>query len=106
MKTVFALAAALSLSTVAPAAAEDLEFLLVNATGVDITAFHVSHTETDMWEENLLAGGYLADGYEIDVLIADGLTTCVYDIRTEFSDGDVYEDYGVDLCSLGSYTFE
>ncbi len=106
MKTVYALAAALSLAIVAPAAAEDLEFTLINTSGVDITAFHVSHTETDDWEENLLGGGILADGYEIDVLIADGLTTCVYDILTEFADGDAYEDYGVDLCSLGSYTFE
>lgn len=97
-------AASLAVFATAPAWAEDLYFMLRNDTGVDLTAFHVSHTGTDQWEENLIAGGYLASGYEIEVVIADGRTVCEYDILSVFADGDEVDDYNVDLCSLGVYT--
>ena len=47
----------------------------------------------------------LADGYEIAVEIADGRSTCVYDIRGVFDDGEAVEDLALDLCELGEYTF-
>lgn len=87
------------------AVAEDLEFLIVNETSVDLVEFNVSPASSQSWEENLLSGGYLASGYEVDVLIADGLSTCVYDIRGSFSDGETVEDFGLDLCELGEYPF-
>ncbi|WP_088245202.1 hypothetical protein [Kiloniella majae] len=86
--------------------AEDLEFLLVNESNSSVVAFYVSPSNSGMWESDLMEGGYLAPNYEIDVLIGDGLTTCVYDIRADFKDGETVEDYGLDLCELGSYTFE
>lgn len=89
----------------APAVAEDLAFRLVNETGADLVGFHVSAGESQTWEENLLEGAYLAPGYEIEVIIADGATTCIYDIRGVFGDGEAVEDYGLDLCDTGSYTF-
>ena len=97
------LAAAIMSATAA--SAEDLQFLLVNESSAAVTAFHVSTSYSDSWEENLIAGGYLDSGYEINVLIADGQTTCVYDVLAEFSDGATLEDYNLDLCEMGSYTF-
>lgn len=94
-----------ALATASTAMAEDLEFFLINDSSADLIGFNVSPASSDAWEENLLDGGYLAPGYEIGVLIADGLETCVYDIRGQFSDGAEFEDYGLDLCDLGSYTF-
>ena len=88
-----------------PVAAEDLTFLLVNESSADLVEFNVSKGSSSSWEENLLEGGYLASGYEIDVLIADGATTCVYDIRGRFSDGTEAEDFDLDLCELGEYAF-
>ncbi len=87
------------------AAAEDLQFLLTNESSSDVTAFHVSTSSSDSWEENLIDGGILAPGYEINVLISDGQTTCVYDVLAEFADGATLEDYNLDLCEMGSYTF-
>ena len=106
MKRIIAMALALSLSGAAVALAEDLEFTLINVSNADVTAFHVSHAGTSSWEENLIAGGYLPAGNEIAILIADGRSTCVYDIRAEFADGQSFEDYGVDMCELGSYIFQ
>ena len=106
MTRIVALALALSVSAAGAALAEDLVFTLINGSNADVTAFHVSHAGTSSWEENLIASGFLPVGNEIDILIADGRSTCIYDIRTEFSDGGVYEDYGLDLCEMGSYTFQ
>ncbi|KLN58879.1 hypothetical protein WH96_20640 [Kiloniella spongiae] len=86
--------------------AEDLEFLLVNESNSPVVAFYVSPSNSGVWESDLMEGGFLAPNYEIDVLIGDGLATCVYDIRADFKDGETVEDYGLDLCELGSYTFE
>ena len=105
MKRIMFIAAALSMSMATPVMAEDLQFKLINMAGSDIVAFHVSHTGTKKWEENLLSGHYLPSGNEIDIVIGDGRTTCVYDIKTKFRDGDSFEDYDLDLCELGSYTF-
>ncbi len=105
MRNPAAVLALLALFLTAPAVAEDLEFILVNESGSDLVGFNVSAASSDAWEENLLEGGYLPPGNEIAVLIADGLTTCVYDIRGTFDDGFVLEDYGLDLCDLGEYAF-
>ncbi|WP_170564745.1 hypothetical protein [Ruegeria atlantica] len=85
--------------------AEDLEFLVVNESSADLVEFNISPASSDSWEGNLLSGGYVAPDYEIDVVIADGLTTCVYDIRGGFDDGSSVEDFGLNLCDLGEYVF-
>ncbi|MDH2432501.1 hypothetical protein QCD60_07980 [Pokkaliibacter sp. MBI-7] len=87
------------------AQAEDLEFTLINNTSVNMTSFHVSPGTSKHWQDDLLEGDVLRSGEQGTVTIQDGLTTCEYDIRAEFADGDVMEEYGLDLCELGSYTF-
>ena len=106
MTRIMALALALVVSTVGVAFAEDLDFTLINGSNSDVVAFHVSHAGTGSWEENLIAGGFLPSGNELGIQIADGRSTCVYDILTEFADGQKLEDYGLDLCELGSYTLQ
>lgn len=94
----------LSWTATAAAQSEDLYFTLANDSDVAVIGFYVSHTRTDSWEENLMEGAYLPGGNEIEVVIADGRRTCLYDLRTEFEDGDTFEDFEVDLCALGAYT--
>ncbi|MFY2824726.1 hypothetical protein [Ruegeria sp. MALMAid1280] len=105
MKKFFAASIIVTSVFASTASAEDLVFLLGNESSVDLVEFNVSSNASDNWESNLLQGDYVAPGYEADVLIADGLTTCVYDIRGAFSDGSTAEEYGVDLCDLGEYVF-
>lgn len=101
-----AMGVALSASMATSALAEDLEFMLINLSPADINGFYVSPASSGNWQENLLDGAYLPAGNEVGVWIADGLTTCISDLRVEFADGDVLEDFGLDLCELGSYTYE
>ncbi|MDA4847719.1 hypothetical protein [Hoeflea poritis] len=105
-KTFILAASAAPLILTSIANAEDLSFKLVNESPSPITGFYVSSENNRSWEQNLLSGGILDVDYEVDVIIADGLSTCVYDIRAEFQDGEALEDYGLDLCDLGSYVFE
>lgn len=105
MRKYLAVAAALTCAYSAPAAAEDLEFLLVNNSSSALTGFYVSAASSEHWEENLLEGSILASDYEVTVVIADGTTACIYDIRGVFQNGDVVEDLALDLCELGEYTF-
>ncbi|WP_207779187.1 hypothetical protein [Zavarzinia aquatilis] len=87
-----------------PALAEDLTFTLNNATGAAVTEFYLSPANVDDWEENLLGNDALPAGTATDVTVADGRTTCLYDIKTVFKDGDEVDDRGIDLCQLGAYT--
>lgn len=105
MRKYLAVAAVLICAFATPVGAEDLEFLLVNNSSSALTGFYVSAASSEHWEENLLEGSILASNYEVTVVIADGLSTCIYDIRGVFQDGDVVEDLALDLCELGEYTF-
>lgn len=99
-------AAVCSVLITSAAMAEDLSFNLINQSSSSVVEFYVSHTGTNDWEENLLSGGYLPSGNEIDVMITDGRTTCMYDVKASFEDGSDLEEYDLNLCELGSYTFQ
>jgi len=87
----------------ASAHAEDLVFLLQNETSVNITGLQISHTSTNRWEENLMAGDVLRPREEAEIVIADGMSVCEYDLLISFSDDTEIEDMNVDLCELESY---
>ena len=53
-----------------------------------------------------MEGDVLPSPGEVTVTIADGRENCEYDIRTEFADGEFFEDYNLDLCDLGAYVFQ
>lgn len=104
-KPVCAILAFAVLAIQTPANAEDLEFLLANESSSALVGFNVSPASSQFWEENLLAGDRVSPGYEVDIIIADGLTTCIYDILGRFADDTEAEDFGLNLCELGEYTF-
>ena len=107
MKKIIMLSAAFGLAVLPfSASAEDLSFELINNSSSDITEFHVSDPSDDTWSDNLMPSVYvLPAGYTVDVNITDGEDHCEYDIRATFEDGSEYEEYGVDVCDLGEWTF-
>ena len=96
-----ALTLALTLSAL-PAMAEDLVFTLVNDSSVNITEMYVAKHSSDSWEENILSGTVDA-GTTADVTIADGETTCDYDMRFVADSGATVE-VNQNLCDLATYT--
>ena len=101
----FLVAALLSYPLVADA--EDVQFTIINDTDSPLVGFYVTHSKTDQWGANLVPDGqFLAVGSQIGVIIDDGRTTCLYDIRADFQDGGNLEDYEINVCELDSYTFQ
>lgn len=96
------LIAALCLSA-APVLAEDLEFLLINDSSVNLQHLYVSETAADTWGEDILGQDILESGMQATVTIADGLSVCDYDLRFVAEDGS--EATGTqNLCELGTFT--
>lgn len=102
MRVLFCAAAAALFA--APAIAEDLSFTLSNASSSPVNGFYVSHVGTSSWEENLLDGRVLPSGNSVSVTIADGRSTCEYDIKATFEDGSETDDRDINLCELGAYS--
>ena len=97
-----ALIIAIALTTAAPAFAEDLVFTLVNNSSVNVTEMYVSKHSADTWEENILSSTVDA-ATEADITIADGETTCDYDMRFVADSGATIE-VTQNLCELATYT--
>jgi hypothetical protein len=66
----------------------------------------VESSDQDNWGENLLKGEVVRAGESGKVTIADGKTTCNYDILGVFADGSKLEELKLNLCELGSYTYK
>lgn len=106
MKKAFAIAALMAAAAVAtPAAAQNVEFTLTNASSYTVTYFYASPSNEQAWGEDLLAAvGVLESGYQGTVFIGDGSDQCLYDFRFETAEGPELEVFEVDICELNSYT--
>jgi len=88
----------------AAAQAEDLTFVLTNASSYNITNFYTSPANVGEWEEDVLGEDMMPSGSQVNVTIADGSDQCVYDMKFVFEDGSEFVREEIDLCSLGEYT--
>ena len=87
--------------------AEEIFFILENKTRVNMTEFYASPSGVKNWEEDILGGDVLRSGKNTEININDEGTTCNYDFKAKFADGDVTEKYNINICKLagGSYDF-
>jgi hypothetical protein len=100
----FVLASTLLFSS-QPAFADRRDFRVFNKTSVDINHLYVSPSGAKSWEEDVLGRDILEAGSSTQIYFEGSASTCRYDIRAEFKDGDVVEDYKINLCNTNSYTF-
>ena len=88
-----------------PAAAQNVEFTLINNSSQALHYFYTKPSNMDAWGEDLLGpDGTLEPGYQGTVSIGDGSDQCLYDFRFETGEGALLEVYEVDICELDSYT--
>lgn len=104
------LASALLLSSLVtglagPADAADRHVRIINNTGYSIVAFHGSNKGTDSWEEDILGSSVLPSGSSVTVDFNDGTGYCVFDFLAVFSDGEELVRHGVNVCEIGSFTY-
>lgn len=101
----FAIAASLVATTALPAAALDRHVRIINNTGFTIIEFYGSHTDATSWQEDILGSDVLPSGSSVNINFDDGTGYCIFDFKAIFSDGDKLEKYGVNVCEIGTFTY-
>lgn len=87
------------------ASALDRRVVVVNNTSYDIMEFYASNVGTEEWEEDILGKHKLPSGASVTINIDDGSGYCKYDFRAVFDDGDEAVKRGVNVCEIGTFTF-
>ncbi len=92
----------LSLSCATAAAAQDIQYTLINSSSGVLMEFYTGPVSAPEWGDDLLGADVLAPGESATVTIADGQTECAYDLLFIFDDNTEVSDT-VDICELASY---
>ena len=93
------------LASAMPAAAQTVEFTLINDSSQSLHYFYTNPSNMDAWGEDLLGpDGTLESGEQGTVTIGDGSDQCLYDFRFETGEGALLEVFEVNICELNSYT--
>lgn len=100
------LSAAISLSSAVPALSLDRRVTIINNTGFTIVRFYGSNTGSGSWEEDILGDDVLPSGSSVVINFDDSTGYCMFDFRAEFEDGDVLERSKVNVCEIGTFTYE
>lgn len=99
------LAALALVAGVAPAAAQTVEFTVINNSSVDLHYFYTTPSNDNNWGTDLLGEtGILQAGYQATATIGDGSDQCLYDFRFVMSNGSELVEPKIDICKLSSYT--
>ena len=100
-----AFAALAFVAGVAPAAAQTIEFTLINESSQALHYFYTTPSNENSWGDDLLGDtGTLEAGYNGTVTIGDGSDQCLYDFKFVMDSGAELIEPGIDICELGSYT--
>ena len=83
-----------------PAFAADQDFQIVNRTGYQIDEVYVGASSSSSWGNDLMGRSALGDGERLDVTFPNRTSSCKFDIKVVYNDGDTAEWGGVDLCSI------
>ena len=103
VSTRLAASALLLVGLAAPALAQDVQYQLVNDSGLTLMEFYTSAVDEGAWGDDILGANVLAPGENGTVNIADGSAQCDYDLRFVFEDGSEFVD-SVNVCDTASYT--
>lgn len=89
----------------APAAAQTVQFTVINNSSYDLHYFFTTPSNQDNWGEDLLGDtGILEAGYQATATIGDGSDQCLYDFKFVMDNGAELIEPQIDICSLNSYT--
>ena len=82
----------------------NLDFTLVNKTGLVIMEVYLSPTTTDDWEEDVLGADVLEDGGKVDIKFGSSETECNWDLKIVDEDDDDVEWTKLNLCTANEIT--
>lgn len=98
-------ALAITATTAIPAFALDRRVRIVNETGYVLVEFYGSNKGSTSWEEDILGPDVLGSGQSVMVNFDDGTGYCKFDFKAIFDDGDVLVRKNINICEIGTYTY-
>lgn len=76
-----------------------------NNTGVTLTHLYSTNSGESSWGGDILGSSVIPDGGSVVVDFDDGSGACSFDVRARFADGDVVEQYGINVCAVTDLNF-
>ena len=98
-------AMAVIVTTAIPAFALDRRVRIVNETGYILIEFYGSNKGSRSWEEDILGRDVLGSGQSIMIDFDDGTGYCKFDFKAVFDDGDELIRKNINICEIGTYTY-
>ncbi|MBP0445647.1 hypothetical protein J8J14_12755 [Roseomonas sp. SSH11] len=99
------LAAALAVGAPALAHAQSrLDFTLMNRTGYEINEVYLGPTSSSSWGNDVMGQDTLPNGRSVDIQFNRRASTCNWDMKVVYADGDESEWRNFDLCSISKIT--
>jgi len=99
------LALTLFLSSVSTVSALDRRVRIVNNTGFTIVRFYGSNKGSKSWEEDILGSDVLPSGSSVNINFNDNSGYCKFDFKAVFDDGDVLIKKNINICEIGTFTY-
>ena len=96
--------AAPATSEASPAQQAKQDFMLVNKTGVEIHALHISPHDSDDWEEDILGRDTLAIDQRVDITFNRDEKAAMWDLRIEDDKDGSVEWENLNLLKISKVT--
>jgi len=94
-----------TVTTATPVSALDRRVTIVNNTGYTIVRFYGSNKGSKSWEEDILGSGVLGPNQSVRVNFDDGTGYCKFDFKAVFNDGDEVVEKNINICKIGTFTY-
>lgn len=82
----------------------NLDFTLVNKTGLTINEVYLSPTNDDEWGEDVMGKDVLKNGEKVDITFSSAETECNWDLKIVDEDDDDVEWTKLNLCTANEIT--
>ena len=87
-----------------PAAAADQDFQLLNKTGYQIDSVYVGPHSSSEWGRDIMGQDALSDGEVVNITFPHRTSSCSFDIKVGYNDGDEATWDSVNLCKISKVT--
>ena len=99
------LALTLLFTSASTVSALDRRVRIVNHTSYTMVRFYGSNKGSDSWEEDILGDDVMGSGDSYIINFDDGTGYCKFDFKAEFEDGSVKVDNNINVCKIGTFTY-
>jgi hypothetical protein len=95
---------AVASTVAAPVQRRNLDFTLVNKTGLTIDEVYLSPTSDDAWGKDVMGRDVLKNGEKVDITFSSEETECNWDLKVVDEEEDSVEWEKLNLCTANEIT--